>query len=232
MRSKRSDGSAPEVTDAVTGSRTQNTVSPAETRKVTGVTGQKVDSHRRSISKDLSLDPSHPSLLQMTGDGCDGSVVPSPTRAHALSVNGVVPSHPSLSKNPQVRGLPRVTDPSLLNPYKPRKPLRRRVAKPTDPTGAGITARIVAARTPDGDVFHLAPVRPVRVGYIICGRAEPLCGTSRRLRLPGLLFHTEITCWICALIAERDGLVVAIEAPGAAFSGCRPDASPAAQRAS
>lgn len=204
MRSKRSDGSAPEVTDAVTGSRTQNTVSPAETRKVTGVTGQKVDSHRRSISKDLPPDPSHPSLLQMTGDGCDGSVVPSPTRAHALSVNGVVPSHPSLSKNPQVRGLPRVTDPSLLNPYKPRKPLRRRVAKPTDPTGAGTTARVVVARTPDGDVFHLAATQAIRIGYIICARAEPLCGTWRRLRLPGLLFRPDDICWTCELIAQRD----------------------------
>lgn len=85
------------------------------------------------------------------------------------------------------------------------------------------------ARGPEGEEFHLAATQPIRIGYIICSRGEPLCGTPHRVRLPPpLLFRPDITCWICDLLARRDGIAVAQEWAEPAPATTTP---PAARRA-
>lgn len=75
------------------------------------------------------------------------------------------------------------------------------------------------AHTSDGEEFHLAPLQRIRVGYVLCHRGEPLCGTPWRVRLPGLLFPPEVTCWLCELLAARDGITVTT--PESALSALR-----------
>ncbi len=54
-------------------------------------------------------------------------------------------------------------------------------------------------------MFHLAPARRIRIGYIACLPGEALCGTPARPH--GHLFPPAVTCWMCEVIAARDGIV-------------------------
>jgi hypothetical protein len=83
----------------------------------------------------------------------------------------------------------------------------RKAANPSDPSGAGTTAGVV--REAKADVYHLAASRRIRIGYIICGPGEALCGTLAALQ-PSLdtLFAAAVTCWMCAGLAERDGILI------------------------
>ena len=87
---------------------------------------------------------------------------------------------------------------------------RRVVASPSDPSGAGTAATVV--REAATETYHLAASQRIRIGYISCGPGEPLCGTTSALQeCLDTLFQValEVTCWLCALIAKRDGITVA-----------------------
>ena len=87
----------------------------------------------------------------------------------------------------------------------------RKAANPSDPSLAGTTATVV--REAKAQVFHLAATRRGRIGYISCGPGEVLCGIPRALQpCLGSLFPPEVTCWMCALIAERDHITIGSDA--------------------
>jgi hypothetical protein len=86
------------------------------------------------------------------------------------------------------------------------RPAGRR-ARPSDPTGAGIPATVV--REAVAEVFHLAASRRIRIGYVSCAPGEVLCGKPGNLQPSlGTLFAPQVTCWLCAALAERDGIVI------------------------
>jgi hypothetical protein len=59
-------------------------------------------------------------------------------------------------------------------------------------------------------VFHLAASRRGRIGYISCAPGDVLCGAPVPLQpCLGSLFPPAVTCWMCALIAGRDGILTA-----------------------
>jgi hypothetical protein len=86
-------------------------------------------------------------------------------------------------------------------------PAKWTAAKPSDPTGAGTTATVV--REAVAEVFHLAASQRIRIGYIACEKGEVLCGAPVALQpCLGALFAPAVTCWLCALLAERDGIAI------------------------
>jgi hypothetical protein len=84
---------------------------------------------------------------------------------------------------------------------------KRTAASPSDPSGAGTTAAVVREALPE--VFHLAASQRIRIGYIACEKGEVLCGAPVALQ-PCLsaLFAPKVTCWLCAALAVRDGIVI------------------------
>lgn len=85
--------------------------------------------------------------------------------------------------------------------------LQRRIARRSDPVGAGVVATVV--REAAAEVFHLATSRRIRIGYIACAPGEVLCGKPGHLQPSlGTLFAPQVTCWLCAALAERDGIVI------------------------
>jgi hypothetical protein len=88
-----------------------------------------------------------------------------------------------------------------------RPPAVRKAARPSDPSGAGTTAAVV--REALAEVFHLAASQRIRIGYVACEKGEVLCGAPVALQ-PCLstLFAPAVTCWLCALLAARDGIAI------------------------
>jgi hypothetical protein len=84
---------------------------------------------------------------------------------------------------------------------------RRTAASPSDPPGAGTVAAVV--REALTEVFHLAASQRIRIGYIACEKGDVLCGAPVAVQ-PCLsaLFAPKVTCWFCAALAERDGIVI------------------------
>jgi hypothetical protein len=59
------------------------------------------------------------------------------------------------------------------------------------------------------EIYHLAASRRIRIGYIICGPGEALCGVPAALQpLLDTLFAAAVTCWMCAGLAKRDGILI------------------------
>lgn len=77
-----------------------------------------------------------------------------------------------------------------------------------------MTAQIVASRGESSAVFHLAATHRIRIGYTACLPGEALCGTA--VRPHGQLFPPAVTCWMCAVIARRDGISASTGTEGAA----------------
>lgn len=158
-------------------------ISPAETPIVEHVEGLWVNTHACGVKPST---PSTPSTSRESGTcGRSGPSIPrAPARARAHAARKAV--------NP---------------PNPPLRVSKRRLARPSDPTGAGIFAAVV--REAAAEVFHLAASRRIRIGYIACGAGEVLCGIPAALQpCLDILFAPKVTCWLCAALAERDGIVV------------------------
>jgi hypothetical protein len=87
--------------------------------------------------------------------------------------------------------------------------MERKAASPSDPSGAGTRADIV--HEPGADIYHLAATVRIRVGYVARDPGDPLCGEPEPMQpCPPSLFpvRREVTCWLCAVIAQRDQIVI------------------------
>ena len=72
----------------------------------------------------------------------------------------------------------------------------------------------VSKRVPK-DVFHLIASQRIRIGYIVCGAGESLCGTSAELQqCADGLFAPQVTCPVCAALAARERISVGGTEPG------------------
>jgi hypothetical protein len=59
-------------------------------------------------------------------------------------------------------------------------------------------------------VYHLTACQPVRLGYVICEKGEPLCGTTAPLQpCLGGMSSVAAICHLCAALAERERITFA-----------------------